>query len=110
MQFIKWIHHLFNPHCSECAHEKECKTCETLRQLLETEKFEKKQLLEYFAYPKKEVESIQIEPISPKAQSIPWRVRQQMLEAEDREKAKILSRNTELEKELGIEEEVNAGR
>lgn len=55
---IKFFHHLFNSHCPACELErereesrrelaKECKSCDTLRQLLEGEKFEKQKLLNF---------------------------------------------------------------
>lgn len=101
-----------------------CKSCDTLRTQLEIANFERKQLLDALITPK----SITPEPIGAtqpeqlKPKNIPWAIRRQMLEAEDRQKAKILrahdlsspsggikvnipETNTieELEKELGIE-------
>lgn len=110
--FINWFHHLFNPHCEECAHERECKTCETMRSILEVERFEKKQLLErLLELTAPEVhERVEIKPETLKARAIPWRVRKEMLETEDRAKAKILHEQAQergttvedLEKELGV--------
>lgn len=91
-----------------------CRSCEELRSLLATEKHEKKQLLDTLldtVKPKQmgEVQPIrQAEPIVPKAVS--WRVRREMLEAEDRRQAEILKAHQEeskkgieeLEKELGL--------
>lgn len=118
--FIKWIHHLFNPHCIECAHEKECKSCIVLQEQLATVRFENKQLLEMLL-PKKEVAPAIVEeelkPIKPR--HIPWAVKQQLLEQQDRDKARILKKLDEerkdisqLEKELSInipEDQSNAG-
>ena|SRR5215467_6719360 len=113
------IHHLFNPHCPECAHERECKNCQIFRDLFESERFEKNKLLQALINKNTPVEvpevitNKSIEPIQPK--HIPWAVRRQMLEAEDRQKAKILREQKleqksiqsieELEEELGIAEE-----
>lgn len=114
--FIKWLHHLFNPHCPDCAHDHECKSCETLREQLAHERFEKEQLLKALL-PAKEQVAAPIEeeykPVKPKY--IPWNQRQQLLEAEDRAKARILrNQSTEdLEKELSINlpgEEDNASK
>lgn len=121
---LRWLHHLFSPHCETCyqerEREKECSTCETLRELLEAEKFEKKQLLQsILEVHKPQVETIQstsnLESLKPRA--IPWRVRQQMLEEEDRNRARVLAdkqkemkkvSTSELEKELDLEGENDA--
>lgn len=93
-----------------------CSSCETLKQQLELSNFQNKQLLEKILHkdeplnliPKEELESI-------KPKLVPWHVKRQLLEAEDRERAKILKEKAEeiksikkksteeLEKELGIE-------
>jgi hypothetical protein len=85
-----------------------CETCELLREQLHKSDAERRELLHRLLDPQKaEPPPIQSEehiPITP--QYTPWRVRQQMLEAEDRQKAKILHARAEdidkLEKELGI--------
>lgn len=93
---------------------KHCESCETLRQQLEIANYEKRLLLDrIMEKPAPVVETPPI-PISlPK--TIPWTVKKQMLEAEDREKAKLL-RNApkpvqtveEIEKELGIVDEAKS--
>lgn len=82
-----------------------CPTCEVLRTQLDIEQAEKKYLLEKLLAKDIPVEK----PLSDEAKIpikpsyIPWRVRQQMLEAEDREKARVMREKTEeLEQELGI--------
>jgi hypothetical protein len=103
---IKWLHHLLNPHCQECRLERECASCETLRILLEQERHEKSQLLKMIIELNKPptdapMNTEELGPIRPKL--MPWRVRQQYLEEEDRKKAQILREKTaELEKETGI--------
>lgn len=105
-----WIHRLFNPHCSHClserAESKVCPSCETLKAQLERVTYENQKLLDRILTPPviKEEQPKLVEMSIPK--NIPWNVRRQMLEAEDREKAKLL-RNApvpieELEKELEI--------
>lgn len=119
---IKWLHHLFNPHCIECKteleeklerieHNSECKSCDTLRAQLDIANYEKKELLNRLLSPIMEtrIEGPDITPESLKAKAIPWRMRQQMLEAEDRVRAQAI-RNApkpveDLEKELGVVEE-----
>lgn len=92
-----------------------CSSCETLKQQLELSNFQNKQLLEKILHKDEpvHVEQIEMEPIKPKL--VPWHVKRQLLEAEDRERAKILKEKAEeiksikkksteeLEKELGIE-------
>lgn len=96
---FKWLHHLFNPHCPDCRLEKECNTCDTLRSILEQERFEKKQLLEQLMnLTKPEViihESSEGEKKPIRPSYTPWRVKQQLLEQEDRAKAKILKEKEE---------------
>lgn len=69
-----------------------CKSCEVLKQQLEIANFEKKQLLTRLL-DKPEVERTTAPPlvaVPPNLRNVPWRVRQQMLEAEDRAKAKAM--------------------
>ena len=69
-----------------------CDSCETLRHQLEIANFEKKQLLDrLITTPPPTVERTTApEPQAVKPRAIPWRVRQQMLESEDRAKAKAM--------------------
>jgi hypothetical protein len=103
---ILWFHRWLNPHCEHCKEESYCKNCETLRSLLENEKFEKKQLLHYILEltkkpEQKEPERRPVPQIVPKPTT--WRMRQQVLEEADREKAAAMKRRTEeLEKETGV--------
>ena len=106
--FIKWLHHLFNPHCPACEADTACKTCSTLRELLEIEKFEKKQLLNHLLEPTTNSAPYEGEPKEIRPKSIPWRIRKEMLETEDRERARILAKKnleiSELEKSLGVDD------
>jgi uncharacterized Zn finger protein (UPF0148 family) len=117
---IHWLHHLFNPHCPDCmvvaVENKVCNSCETLKVQLAIANDEKRQLLNTIlssVTPTREpVTALNYEKLAPKATT--WNVRRQMLEAEDRERAKILSQQKktvgeqidELEKEVGLEQEV----
>ena len=94
---LNWFHHLLNPHCPHCIAEKErkefCKGCDILQYEVERLRAENQQLLSRVLHiPEKEPErTIAPEPMSPiKNRNIPWAVRRQMLEAEDREKARLL--------------------
>lgn len=119
-----WLHHLFSPHCQICREAAEenkvCQSCETLKMQLSIANIEKKQMLESILSMTKPNEvqgtppAINYENIKPRMMT--WNVRRQLLEAEDREKAKILAKQKEqkpvaeqianLEKEVGIKEEV----
>lgn len=125
MKIRDWFHHLLNPHCEHCKEVNEdskiCKSCETLKTQLEIANYEKKQLLQAVLDNHKPVET---QPASRPdsqfnlaAKSIPWAVRKQMMEAEDRKEAelrkKAASQNKtatadleleELERSLGIVE------
>jgi hypothetical protein len=89
-----------------------CQTCEVLRLQLDESNRERRELLARLLE-KDTPEPVVADQVEPKAitpQFVPWRVRQQMLEAEDRHKATLLKNKqkeiNELEKELGIVEEV----
>lgn len=101
-----FIHRFLNPHCAHCATEKICNACEVLQMELERLRRENERLLDILLVKPVKEEPIHTEDLKavlPK--NIPWRTRQQMLENEDREKAKLLKQNTEdLEKELGVSE------
>ena len=85
-----------------------CETCEILREQLDKSEAERSELLtrlldkDKIEPPPTTVE--EMKPITP--QFTPWRVKQQMLEAEDRKKAQLMRDKAkeieELEKELGV--------
>jgi len=92
-----------------------CDTCAVLRDQLERSELERRELLSRLLDRNKPESPIQevkeeLKPITPKY--VPWRVRQQMLEAEDRRTAAIAKERDkqieELEKELNIRREENA--
>lgn len=117
--FTEFFHHLFTAHCPQCEHEKDCKSCETLRELLTEERFTNKRLLDKIielTQPKVVTErdtppAIEYKPIGGK--HVSWKVKQAALEEEDRAKARLLDKMRlesvpvstsveELEKELGV--------
>jgi hypothetical protein len=124
MRVVNFFHRLFNPHCVHCMEEdqvamelargdKQCKSCDTLHTQLDIVNFEKKALLDQLiALTNPKIETIQqptteYQPVKPK--TIPWRVKQQMLEESDRARAEILRNKadeikgiSELEKEMNI--------
>jgi len=115
---LRWIHQLMNPHCEECKADKICISCETLREQLSIANYERSQLVNQIirlttpaTETKSEIEQ-EFKPIKPKP--IPWNVKRQMLEEEDRKLAQVIKSKDEeikiaktmtteeLEKELGI--------
>ncbi len=81
-----------------------CQSCETLKHQLDVVNYEKAQLLDKLI--EKEVPIQQIQEIKynelPKA--VPWKVRKELLEQEDRVQARLMRESTEkLEKEVGID-------
>jgi len=119
MSIFNWWHHLFNPHCPECKEEREeseiCDSCEILKLEIERLRNENDKLLNRILRepePEKTIDTRDLKPIK-RSSSIAWNIRRQMLEAEDREKAKIIrdmelnqaqkSQSVEeIEKELGV--------
>jgi hypothetical protein len=85
-----------------------CLVCEVLRDQLDKSEKERKELLQRVLTPPSPEPSPEVKEeykaITP--QFIPWRVKQQMLEAEDRKKAQLMRDKAkeieELEKELEI--------
>jgi len=96
---IKWIHRLLEPHCPDCKAEREdnsiCASCETLKMQLSIANSEKQQMMNTIlelSRPQVQVQPVRIEiPESIKSKIVPWAVRRQMLEAEDRAKAKLMA-------------------
>lgn len=86
-----------------------CPTCEVLRLQLDESNRERKQLLQQLLdrdKPQLPVETKEEEPQPIRPLFTPWRVRQQILEAEDKKAAQLLADKAkeiaELEKELEI--------
>lgn len=113
-RFVHWIHHMLDPHCEECIEmqieQARCRTCEVLKTELENAHALNRELLDSLT-DKKVEEPIQTpeEPLAPKF--VPWTVKRQMLERENR-KANQLRKEFEkslneteiddLEKEMDI--------
>lgn len=114
---IKWFHHLLNPHCSDCIPV--CQSCENLkdeiRHLRENGNDEVELLKEQLAFANSQIRELhelfleknavrneppvdKTEPKPIQTAFIPWRVKQQMLEREDREAARLKKELAEKEK------------
>lgn len=114
---MKWLHRLFNPHCQHCIDEiqfaKECNSCEVLKHELELMRIERDRLLSKLLdkpeVVEREVNDKEPVPINPKY--VPTAVRRNMLEIEDRIRARKLAEAPKpveaIEKDLGITKEVN---
>jgi len=94
---INWLHRLLNPHCEHCADEKReakvCGTCEVLQLQVEKLQYTNDQLMSRILNPS----NLETRPVVNEVNEaklptshIPWRVRQQLLEKEDREKARLM--------------------
>lgn len=86
-----------------------CESCELLKMQLHNSEQERKELLNRLLAKNEPVSPLamveeEFKPIT--SQFVPWRVRQQMLEAEDRKSSQLLQQSAkdiaELEKDLGI--------
>lgn len=107
-----WLRELLEIRAEFRERKKICPSCEALKEMLATANYEKKQLFDKLMLEKPPVvdekppEMTQVQP-----RMIPWRVKRQLLEQEDRKKAELL-RNApkpdtdvkDLEQELGVVE------
>lgn len=104
-----WFHRFLNPHCPTCHDDDEnskvCNSCEVLRTQLDITVRERDRLLSKLLDDSPNSQAGRLmEPTKP--MNIPWAVRKQMLEAEDREKARLIKNapipTEDLEKELDL--------
>jgi hypothetical protein len=91
-----WFHRFLNPHCPHCIQEQEsnkiCVSCEILRTENARLQRDNEILLNRILERPEPVEE-RTEAPTPKilpTQRLPWKARAQALEAEDRERAKLL--------------------
>ena len=103
---IHWIHHLFNIDCAVCAEDRVCKSCEALKEALAIERQFNKVMFDRITLGPPAKPDVPMLPApKPLTTHVPWQVKKQILEAEEREKAKVLKSIGDLEKEIGLEEE-----
>lgn len=105
-----FIHRWLNPHCRHCMDEKTekmvCPSCEILKQQVELFVYQNKQLLDRLINPV--VPASAPEPFREVSvpKNVSWNIKRQMLEAEDRERARLMREapipTKDLEKELDI--------
>jgi hypothetical protein len=117
-RLTKFFHEMWNPHCEHCMElareDKICSSCEILKSSLATLTDENRRLMSVITNKPEKTEPVQdtreLKPVMPR--NLPFSMRRQMLEAEDRAAAKLLKNNPtspgkiegvdELEKELDI--------
>jgi hypothetical protein len=112
-----FFHKLFNPHCPDCKEElRESKINEVVEGL-KLENARMQEMIDKLFDRLLEKPETPIEEVKPastvKPAQIPWRVRQQMLEADDRKTAQLLKEApkpdpevTKLEVELGVSDAI----
>lgn len=111
--FLDWWHKFRNPHCTHCIDERReskiCASCEILQmQVARLQNDNEKLLNRILEKPEieKPADTSNLKPIMSK--NVPWRVRQQALEAEDRRTAQLMRQQAneisvdDLEKEMDI--------
>lgn len=109
---IKFFHHLFNPHCPDCRAEKEddkqCVSCETLQLEISRLRHDNERLLEAILHPnvpaEPKTETVEFKPIT--SGHVPWNVKRQTLEREERIRAAQLKENAP-KPSINVEEEMN---
>ena len=110
---LKWLHHLFNPHCEHCRMDAECKNCDSYKQQIDMLTRQNQQLLDKLIQPEVIIrEAAPTKENKPVATTkyLPFAVRQQMLEESDRKTAELMKKRgfeepkttEELEQELGV--------
>lgn len=101
-----WLHHILEPHCPDCREEREeakvCQSCEVLKHQIEMLNYTQRELIKTLAEfnrPEPIVTHNQqeFEPVRPK--TIPWQVKRQLLEEEDRARAKVIADNRKMQQE-----------
>lgn len=110
-----WFHRFLNPHCPDCKldslDKSICQSCETLKMEVARLTADNERLLNGILDKTTEPKDSKVAPPMLKLPTtMPWAVRRQILEREDREKARILKDApqpdkvdvTDLEKELNI--------
>jgi hypothetical protein len=112
-----WFHRFLNPHCADCAAERHetkiCSSCEVLQQEVARLRHDNERLLEKIINPTTNTEApvrTDDEEKKPLSNRLPWRARQQQLEAADREKAQEIRLRatapktdvTDLEREMEV--------
>jgi hypothetical protein len=89
MFLLRWYKEWIEIRATLTENEK-CDSCETLKAQLEIANYEKKQLLDrLLTKPEEPVQPARNETPMLVPRSVPWNMRRQMLEREDREKARL---------------------
>ena len=121
---FNFIHKLFHPHCPECQlqdkDELVCPSCEVLKEEINFLRMQSQKLLETITHkPIEEVRTTAPVPVTPRVMRVPWAVKRQQMEADDRQRAEKMRQESialknavkpdksieDLEKALAVDEE-----
>lgn len=101
-EFKAWFEHKFNPHCSHCAIEKMdklvCPSCEMLKTQLALANEEKRLMLEALISPttshnREAIDDSMAGKMIASPRHVPWSIKRQHLQREDRAAALALQKN-----------------
>lgn len=90
---MNWFHRLLNPHCPDCKEELRENKINPVEEALKLENARMQEMIDrlFDRLLEKPETVVQGEPAkTTRPAYVPWRVRQQMLEREDREKARAM--------------------
>lgn len=105
---FQWLRELYEIRRDHRELSRVCQSCEVLKVELSKERREKEMLLQHVLHPKtEEVDKVELDPQPIKSRHVPWRVKQQELEAEDRQQASRImeefkARVAPMEKVMGV--------
>jgi len=89
---LNWLHKLLNPHCPDCKLDSQdemiCPSCEILKEEINFLRAENRKLIDSItAKPEAEPERLKAPVPVTVPKVLPWSIKRQMLEQQDREKA-----------------------
>lgn len=100
MFLLDWYKQWLDIRKSAREEEKPCESCETLKQQLEIANYEKEKLLNRIMEKPEPERTTAPEPQAVRPKMVPWHVRRQMLEREDRERARLMREAPKTDKEI----------
>ena len=112
-KFRNWFLHKFDSHCELCWHEEQsrrfCTNCDTLKQVIDSQRLEIAKLTDALTYRAPENEPVNVKELpKPISRLVPWSVQQERLERKSREEFELRQKAAEeskpVEKVSTIEE------
>ena len=98
MEFVKWVHHLFNPHCTECS---KCGNCDYIRTLLESDRRHYETIIASLTESKAPQGSVtQVATPNPIVRGNSWNHKRRELEMAER--ARMVQENEQHEESLRV--------